>query len=46
MTARGPVGKGGAESLRAGLEIGHTIAVQSFLRVVDQNTQRRWGTQP
>jgi hypothetical protein len=44
MTARGPVGKGGAESLRAGLDLGHEAAVGAFLRVVDKDTQRRWGT--
>lgn len=43
MTARGPVGKGGADSLRAGLDLGHDVAVGSFLRVVDKDIQRRWG---
>jgi hypothetical protein len=43
MTARGAVGKGGAESLRAGLDVGHDAAVGAFLRVVDQDTQRKWG---
>lgn len=43
MTARGPVGKGGAESLRAGLDLGHDASVGSFLRVVDPDIQRRWG---
>jgi uncharacterized protein (TIGR04255 family) len=44
MTARGPVGKGGASTLRAGLDTGHEVAVRSFLRVVDEDTQRSWGT--
>lgn len=46
MTARGPVGKGGAESLRAGLDLGHKAAVGAFLRMVDKDVQRRWGTKP
>lgn len=46
MTARGPVGKGGVETLRAGLEIGHEAAFGAFLRVVDKDLQRRWSTKP
>ena len=42
-TARGPVGKGGAETLRVGLDLGHQVAVESFLRVVNQDIQARWG---
>lgn len=38
MAARGPVGKGGVESLRAGLDLGHHVAVGAFLRMVDQDT--------
>jgi uncharacterized protein (TIGR04255 family) len=44
MTARGPVGKGGAETLREGLDLGHEVAVGAFLRLVDNDIQRRWGT--
>lgn len=36
MTARGPIGKGGAKTLRAGLDLGHEIASKSFLRLVRQ----------
>lgn len=43
MTARGPVGKGGAETLRAGLDIGHDAALRSFLRVTSAEVQKRWG---
>jgi hypothetical protein len=43
MTTRGPLGKGGAESLRVGLDLGHDVAVGAFLRVVDNETQLRWG---
>jgi uncharacterized protein (TIGR04255 family) len=42
MTSRGPLGKGGAESMRAGLDIGHVASVETFLRVVDQNIQQQW----
>lgn len=43
MTTRGPIGKDGAETLRAGLDLGHKVAVGSFLRIVDKDAQRRWG---
>jgi uncharacterized protein (TIGR04255 family) len=43
MTARGPVGEGGTETLRAGLDVGHDIAVGTFLRVVSEATINRWG---
>jgi hypothetical protein len=46
MTARGPVGKGGAESLRAGLDLGHATALGAFLRVVSDETKKRWETKP
>jgi uncharacterized protein (TIGR04255 family) len=42
MTARGPVGKGGAESLRAGLDLGHAVALETFLRITSQDAQERW----
>ena len=32
-TARGPVGKGGAETLRAGLDLGHDATLENFLQV-------------
>ena len=44
-TCRGPVGKGGAETLRAGLDLGHRVAVGAFLRMTDRQVQNRWGTQ-
>lgn len=43
MTARGPVGRDGTETLRAGLDLGHDVAVGAFLRVVDKAIQQRWG---
>jgi uncharacterized protein (TIGR04255 family) len=43
MTARGPVGKDGSETLRQGFDIGHRTAVGAFLRIVDRNVQQRWG---
>lgn len=42
-TARGPVGKGGAESLRSGLDLGHDAALGTFLRVTSDEAKRRWG---
>jgi hypothetical protein len=41
-TARGPVGKGGAESLRAGLDLGHDAALGTFLRVTSDDVKARW----
>lgn len=46
MTARGPVGRGGAETLRGGLDRGHDVAVGTFLRVTSEDAQRRWGRKP
>jgi uncharacterized protein (TIGR04255 family) len=43
--ARGPVGKGGAESLRAGLDMGHDIAFKAFLRVVSDDAKQKWRAQ-
>ena len=43
MTARGPVGKEGAASLRDGLDIGHDAAVETFLRVTSKEAHERWG---
>jgi len=42
MTARGPVGKGGTESLRAGFDIGHEAALGTFLRVTSSEVKERW----
>jgi uncharacterized protein (TIGR04255 family) len=43
MTARGPVGQGGYETLREGLDRGHDIAVGAFLRAVSEGAKKRWG---
>ncbi|MGL4464648.1 MAG: TIGR04255 family protein [Planctomycetia bacterium] len=43
MTARGPVGKGGADSLRSGLDLGHKVVGSAFLRLVDEATRNRCG---
>lgn len=42
MTARGPVGKGGADSLWAGLDLGHEAALGTFLRVTSDDVKKRW----
>lgn len=46
MTARGPAGKGGAETLRAGLDVGHDAALRLFLQVTSEEVQERWGKKP
>jgi len=43
MTARGPIGRGGVESLRQGLDIGHESTVGTFLRVTSAEVKSRWG---
>ena len=45
MTARGPVGRDGVSTLREGLDLGHDAAVGTFLAVVSDDTQSRWGEQ-
>ncbi len=42
MTARGPVGKGSAGSVRQGLDWGHDAALGTFLRVTSPEAQDRW----
>ncbi|MFO0810093.1 MAG: TIGR04255 family protein [Gemmataceae bacterium] len=42
MTARGPVGKGGSETLRAGLDLGHDVAYKAFLNVTSSDAKKRW----
>lgn len=42
-TARGPVGKGGVETLRSGLDLGHDAAVGTFQRVTSDEIKSRWG---
>ena len=39
MTARGPIGKGGVATLRDGLDLGHEVAVDSFLRMTSSDVQ-------
>ena len=46
ITARGPIEKDGISDLRTGLDLGHDVAVGSFLRVVDEDIQRGWGQKP
>jgi uncharacterized protein (TIGR04255 family) len=46
MTARGPVGESGAETLRAGLDVGHAAASGTFLRVASEEAKKRWGPKP
>lgn len=46
MTARGPLEKGGIETLRAGLDLGHDVALGAFLRVVSDEVRKRWGQKP
>lgn len=41
-TARGPVGKDGAETLRAGLDVGHDLAFAVFDRLASDATKKRW----
>lgn len=43
MTARGPLDNGGNDVLRAGLDLGHKVAVGAFLRLVSDETKKRWG---
>ena len=40
-TARGPIGAG--MDLDAGLELGHRVTVETFLRVTSEEVQRSWG---
>ena len=43
MTTRGPTSGNGMDFLRTGLELGHSVAVETFLRVTDKAEQTRWG---
>jgi len=45
MTARGPIGKG-VVTLREGLDLGHKVAVQSFLSMVSAEVRKRWEELP
>jgi hypothetical protein len=46
MTARGPIGKQGVATLREGLDIGHEVSVNCFLKMVARETQAKWGVMP
>lgn len=41
-TARGPVGQGGSENLRVGLDLGHDAAYAVFERIVSSESKKRW----
>lgn len=41
-TARGPIGKGGVAALRDGLDLGHDMAMQSFLAMTSADVQQKW----
>lgn len=41
MTARGPVGKGGSETLRKGLDLGHSTTLETFLRITSERLKDR-----
>lgn len=43
MTARGPVGKDSAKTLREGLDIGHEAAFGAFVNVVNSQMRTKWG---
>lgn len=43
MTARGPLVPEFTPTLRAGLDLGHDVAVRQFLNMVDEKTQTSWG---
>lgn len=44
-TARGPLGKEGAATLREGLDLGHEKAVAAFLKIVDPTLHDKWEPQ-
>jgi uncharacterized protein (TIGR04255 family) len=44
MTARGPIGKGGVTSLKEGLDIGHRVSVESFIKMTSEKVKEKWGT--
>lgn len=43
MTARGPLGKAGAKTLREGLDLGHRVAKETFFQVASDEAKRHWG---
>jgi len=43
ITARGPLRPGYTNTLKSGLDLGHAIAVDQFLRMVSDETKQKWG---
>lgn len=43
LTARGPLVEGRTPTLRDGLDLGHRVAVEQFLVMVDEKTKENWG---
>ena len=41
-TARGPIGKSGVHTFREGLDLGHDMAVSSFLAMTSEDVKQRW----
>ncbi len=41
-TARGPIGKSGVSNLREGLDLGHDVAVRSFLEMTSPAVKQQW----
>ena len=45
MTSRGPIEDGKVSTVREGLDIGHRVSVDTFLRIASSDFQHRWGPQ-
>ncbi len=43
ITARGPVDGNGTESLREGLDLGHSVSVREFLAMVNPEIRKTWS---
>jgi len=43
LTARGPLVAGHTPTLRSGLDLGHQVAVDQFLKMVDEEVKNDWG---
>lgn len=43
LTARGPLVPNYTATLRSGLDLGHQVAVEQFLIMVDEKTKESWG---
>jgi uncharacterized protein (TIGR04255 family) len=44
-TARGPIGQGGVATLEDGLELGHRVAVDTFIDITSDKAHGVWGRQ-